>query len=82
MKTVTLLEFRRHAEGVLRRVARGERFVLSRRGKPAARLEPVEGAAPADPLRDPFLGIARRAKPSPKGRTRHGDIDRILYGRR
>jgi len=26
MKTVTTVEFRRHAEGVLRRLAKGERF--------------------------------------------------------
>ncbi len=81
MKTVTMVEFRQDAEGVLRRVARGEHLVLSHRGKPAARLEPLTGASPSDPANDPFLGIASRAKASPKGRTRHADIDRILYGR-
>ena len=74
MKTVTMLEFRQDAEG--------ERFVLSHRGKPAARLEPLHAPASADPARDPFLGIARRAKPSPKAKTKHADIDRILYDRR
>jgi prevent-host-death family protein len=82
MKTVTMLEFRQDAEGVLRRVARGERFVLSHRGKPAARLEPLDAHAPADPASDPFLSIALRAKPSPRGKTKHADIDQILYGRR
>ena len=82
MKTVTMLEFRKDAEGVLRRVARGERFVLSHRGKPAARIEPIQTQTPDNPLSDPFLGVGQRAKPSPKGRTNHGDIDRILYGRR
>jgi antitoxin (DNA-binding transcriptional repressor) of toxin-antitoxin stability system len=81
MKTVTMLEFRRDAEGVLRRIARGERFVLSHRGKPAARLEPLDAPAPTDLSGDLFLGIGRRAKPSPKGKTEHGDIDGILYGR-
>ena len=81
MKTVTMLEFRRNAEGFLRRVSKGERFVLSHRGKPAARLEPLDSGLSPDPATDPFLGIARRAKPSPKGKTRHSDIDRILYGR-
>jgi hypothetical protein len=74
MKTVTMLEFRREAEGILR-------FILSHRGRPAARLEPLAEAAP-DAARDPFLTIARRAAPSPKGRTQHEEIDRILYGRR
>lgn len=82
MKTVTMLEFRQHAEGVLRRVAKGERFVLSHRGKPAARLEPLAAPPSTDLSGDPFLGIARRAKPSPKVKTNHADIDRILYGRR
>lgn len=82
MKNVTMLEFRQDAKGVLRRVATGERFVLSHRGKPAARLEPLNAPAPTEPASDPFLGIARRAKPSPKGKTKHADIDHILYARR
>ncbi len=77
-----MLEFRQDAEGILRRVARGERLVLSHRGKPAARLEPLTAVSASDPDTDPFLTIARRAKPSPKGRTKHADIDQILYGRR
>jgi prevent-host-death family protein len=79
MKTVTMLEFRRDAEGILRRVARGERFVLSHRGRPAARLEPLTESG-ADVANDPFLTIGRRAVLSPKGRTKHEAIDRILYG--
>lgn len=81
MKTVTMLEFRKNAKGVLRRIAKGERIVLSHRGKAAARLEPLTGAPSIDWLTDPFLSIARRAKPSPKGKTQHADIDSILYGR-
>jgi antitoxin (DNA-binding transcriptional repressor) of toxin-antitoxin stability system len=80
MKTVTMLEFRKNAEGILRRVRRGERFVLSHRGHAAARLEPISSARAGDPARDPFLTIGQRAAPSPKGKTRHTDIDRILYG--
>ena len=82
MKTVTMLEFRRNAGGVLRRVARGERLLLSHRGKPAARLEPVTAAPTGDPASDPFLGIGRRAKPGARGPTKHKDIDQILYGHR
>ena len=81
MKTVTMLEFRKDAEGILRRVARGERFLLSHRGRPAARIEPVTSPAAPNPDDDRFLSIGQRAVPSPKGRTRHADIDRILYGR-
>lgn len=82
MKTVTMLEFRQNAEGVLCRVAKGERLVLSHRGKPVARLEPLRASSTASPANDPFLGIAQRAVRSPKGKTRHADIDQILYGRR
>ena len=80
MKTVTMLEFRKNAEGILRRVRRGERFVLSHRGHAAARMEPLSSARGGDPASDPFLTISGRASPSPKGKTRHTDIDRILYG--
>jgi prevent-host-death family protein len=80
MKVVTMLEFRQNAEGVLRRIAKGERLVLSHRGKPAARLEPIAAPTGVDLASDPFLNIRRRATPSPKGKTKHRDIDRILYG--
>ena len=81
MKTVTMLEFRRDAQGILRRVGKGERFLLSHRGRPAARLEPIAFDPSHAPENDPFLTIGRRAVPSPKGKTRHRDIDRIVYGR-
>jgi antitoxin (DNA-binding transcriptional repressor) of toxin-antitoxin stability system len=81
MKIVTMLEFRQNAEGVLRRVARGERLVLFHRGKPSAGLEPLERIVRNDLEKDPFSSIRRRATASPKGKTRHTDIDRIVYGR-
>ena len=79
MKTLTMAEFRKNAEGILRRLKRGERFILSHRGHPAARLEPINAARVSDPASDPFLTIGRRAIPSPRGKTRHAEIDRILY---
>jgi prevent-host-death family protein len=82
MKTITMLQFRQDAQGILRRVSKGERFVLSHRGRPAARLEPVVGSATPDLANDPFVGIAQRATRSPRGKTRHQDIDRIVYGSR
>jgi len=50
-------------------------------GTPRASCAGSGGENGADPVNDPFLNVARRAKPSPKGKTRHADIDRILYGR-
>jgi antitoxin (DNA-binding transcriptional repressor) of toxin-antitoxin stability system len=82
MRTVTMLEFRKNAERVLRRVAKGERLVLSHRGKAAARLEPMTAAPGTALADDPFLRIGRRATASPKGKTKHAEIDRILYGGR
>lgn len=79
MKTVTMLEFRKDAERILRRVRQGERLLLSHRGRAAARLEPVGPGTESED--DPFLTISGRARPSPKGKTAHSHIDRILYGR-
>ena len=82
MGTVTMLEFRKNAQSVLRRIAKGERLLLSHRGKPAARLEPVTAIPGAALPNDPFLSIGRRSTASPKGKTKHTEIDRILYGGR
>lgn len=79
MKQVTMLQLRKQAQTILRSVAKGERFVLSHRGKPVAMLQPLPEAAPVQE-NDPFLTIGARATPSPKGPTRHKDIDKILYG--
>jgi antitoxin (DNA-binding transcriptional repressor) of toxin-antitoxin stability system len=80
MRTITMLEFRHNAQSVLRRIAKDERFGLSHRGKRAARLEPLTTTPDTVSPNDPFLTIGSRAKASPKGRTRHADIDRIIYG--
>lgn len=82
MKTVTMLGFRQNAESVLRRIAKGGRLLLSHCGKFASRLEPVSATPNAVPPNDPFLEIGRRATASPKGKTKHTEIDRILYGAR
>ena len=79
MKTITLREFRRAAKDILRRIGRGERFILSHGGRPAARLEPV--TRPDRKAEDPFFTIGSRAVPSPKGKTNHKNLDLILYSR-
>lgn len=56
-----------------KRDAKRESARIRRRAE--QRLVKAESAA------DPFLGVARRAKPGAKGKTKHADIDRILYGR-
>jgi len=81
MKTVTMLEFRRNAAGVLKRVARGERMLLSHRGKPAARLEPLAPSSSVPSPDDPALNLKTFAIKGPGGRFANEDIDRLLYGR-
>jgi antitoxin (DNA-binding transcriptional repressor) of toxin-antitoxin stability system len=73
-----MLEFRQDVGGILRRVAKGERFILSHRGRPAARLEPLV-SGPEGSANDPFLTISQRATASPRGSTKHEEMDRILY---
>jgi antitoxin (DNA-binding transcriptional repressor) of toxin-antitoxin stability system len=82
MRTVTITELRKSAGSLLRRVEKGERFMLSYRGRAVARLEPLHAPFVGDPTRDPFFTVGDRAMPSPKGRTEHSDLDRIVYGGR
>jgi antitoxin (DNA-binding transcriptional repressor) of toxin-antitoxin stability system len=81
MKTITLRYFQNHSKLIFGRIAKGERFLISYRGRPAARLEPLTDPKSFDSACDPFLTVGRRSEPSPKGKTRHSEIDRILYGR-
>jgi prevent-host-death family protein len=41
MKTISMVEFRHHAEKIISRVQKGQRLILTRYGKPVARLEPI-----------------------------------------
>ena len=76
MKIVSMLEFRRDAQGVIRRVRRGQRMILTYRGKPVARLEPISGARPeAD---DPFYTLSELATSGTS--LTNDEIDAIVYG--
>jgi prevent-host-death family protein len=77
MKQVSMLDFRRDAARVLAKVRRGERLILTHRGKPVARLEPIlNDPADAD---DPFYSLCELAEPA--GSLTNRQIDEILYGR-
>lgn len=52
-----MLEFRRDARRWLEAVRKGERLLLTYRGEPVARLEPVRSGASAVPEDDPLLRI-------------------------
>ena len=70
MKTITMLDFRQNAQSVLRRIAKGERFFLSHRGKRAARFGATTTTRNDAVSNDPFLTIGSRATASPKGKTK------------
>jgi prevent-host-death family protein len=76
MKTITMLDFRRDAERVLAKVRKGERLVLTHRGKPVARLEPIQGESIESD--DPFYSLCELAEPG--GSLTNPQIDEILYG--
>lgn len=76
MKSVSMVEFRNHALDVVDRVRRGQRFVLTYRGKAMARIEPVEAQATE---RDPFYALATLA--DTKGESlSNRQMDEAVYG--
>ena len=77
MKTVTMLDLRRSAEQIIDQVRKGQRMVLTYRGKPAIRLEPLQDAPIA--ADDPFYALDRMADSKGKSLTNR-QIDRLIYG--
>jgi antitoxin (DNA-binding transcriptional repressor) of toxin-antitoxin stability system len=77
MKTVSMLEFRRDAPRVIRRVLGGERLILTYRGRPAVSMAPVpRGGVAAD---DPFYALPRLAT---AGESLSNEaMDEAVYGR-
>jgi prevent-host-death family protein len=70
-----MLEFRRNTEGVIRRLRDGQSVVLSYRGKPVARMEPIRSEAPGPG--DPFYRLCELATERGE-RLTNADIDRIV----
>ena len=77
MHIVSMLELRRDAERIIARVQKGERIVLTRRGKAVARLEPIRAEAPN--AEDPFYSLTELAVTG--GSLDNARIDEIIYGR-
>lgn len=77
MKKVSLLDFRLDAERILAQVMQGQRMVLTRRGKPVARLEPI--VEETHDINDSFYSLTDLAE---KGKSlSNKQIDDILYGK-
>jgi prevent-host-death family protein len=77
VNTVTMLEFRRDAEKIIDRVRRGQRLMLTYRGKPVMRLEPVQ-ELPVDGD-DPFYALADLGVEISDSLDNDA-IDRTVYG--
>jgi prevent-host-death family protein len=76
--TVTMLQLRKDAEAIMLRVSKGQRYLLTYRGRPVARLEPpASDSRPPDD--DPFYRLGETATSKGKSLTNR-EIDRILYG--
>ena len=73
-----MLEFRKDAEHVVRQIQAGERLILTYRGKPVARLEPMEESG-VD-VTDPFYSLDRLADAEGKSLSNR-EMDDILYAR-
>jgi prevent-host-death family protein len=75
MTAVSLVEFRKNAGSILGRVRRGQSLVLTVRGKPVARIEPVRQDIPAG---DPLYRLAERAVDDAPALS-NADMDRLVY---
>jgi antitoxin (DNA-binding transcriptional repressor) of toxin-antitoxin stability system len=76
-KTVTMLELREDAERIVGAVRRGQRMVLTYRGRPAMRLEPISSRSTGDD--DAFYRLAELADHRGDSLSNE-EIDRVVYG--
>jgi len=76
MDTVSMVEFRRDAEAVIRKAQQGKRMILTYRGKPVMRLEPILDTPDAD---DPFFALGQLADAEAESLSNQ-QIDREIYG--
>ncbi len=76
MKKVSMLDFRLDAERIIAQVQKGQSMILTRRGKPVARLEPIRNERMSE--NDPFYSLCELAEPA--GSLSNRRIDEILYG--
>jgi antitoxin (DNA-binding transcriptional repressor) of toxin-antitoxin stability system len=76
MEKVSILEFRRDAVAVIRKVRQGKRLLMTYRGKPVMRLEPIRTNTPD--VDDPFYKIGQLATTAGQPLTNE-EIDQIVY---
>ena len=76
MATVSMLEFRRNAKAIIQQALQGQRFVLTYRGRPVLRLEPIADEMVTQD--DPFYGLAELAGEEGEPLSNR-DMDLIIY---
>jgi prevent-host-death family protein len=76
MDQVSILQFRRQAEAIIRKVQQGKRLILTYRGKPVLRLEPIQDRHIGPD--DPFYSLDKLAVSHGEGLT-NDEIDQIVY---
>jgi prevent-host-death family protein len=79
MKRISMLEFRKDARRALAAVRRGEPLLLTYRGRPVARLEPVRESGDV-PEGDALLRVDAFAVDGPGHPLENDEIDRVVYG--
>ena len=77
METVSMVDFRRDAEAIIRKAQQGIRMILTYRGKPVMRLEPIPQGKPLK--NDPFYSLGNLADSTGESLTNE-QIDRVIYG--
>ncbi len=78
MKSASILEFRRRTKVILQSVMNGQSILLTYRGSPVAKLEPV-GTLPQVDGGDPFYKLADLASSNGDSLT-NNEIDNMIYG--
>jgi len=77
LEAVSLVEFRKNAARILHRIRQGQTLILTSRGQPVARLEPVrEKKARAD---DPLYRLYEVAGEEGESLSNE-EMDGIIYG--
>ena len=78
MQTVTMVEFRQNSDEIIQRAMQGQRMILTHRGKPVMRLEPISADKPDKD--DPFYALADLADSKGEPLTNE-QMDDIIYGK-
>lgn len=74
MQTITRRELRDDSAEIMQRVEAGERFVVTRNGRPIAEIRPVPPDRQRFVSRDRLLALAKRSEPIDRQRFRD-DLD-------